>query len=106
MIVVFFLQSNQLQNILLMLRLEKLSSARRLCTMKGHMALLLILSQKDVKVDNYISRILEQVRKLSADDNRLQLLRIMSDGCDLIFIRDNIFEHGEFHLIGMEALCI
>lgn len=89
-----------MQNILLMLRLEKLTPPRQLCAVKGHMAMISLFAQNRIDSHGYIIRFFEQINKLAVDENKSRALRIVADSCEHILDRPDIFECGEFILIG------
>lgn len=94
-------QHNQLQNIILMLRLEKLPAQRQACVVKGHMALIMLTTESRLDASAYIVRLLEQINRLPADENKTKALRVIADACESLLSRPDIFECGEFALIGM-----
>lgn len=93
-------QGIQLQNILLQLRLEKLTSPRQLCVVKGHMALMMMQTEHRIAIQGYVIRFLEQLNKLTMDDHKLPILRIIAEAFEPLFAKDDIFELGEFIFIG------
>lgn len=93
-------QYNQLQNILLMLRLEKLPAQRQACVVKGHMALIMLITESRLDASAYIVRMLEQINRLPVDENKTKALRVIADACESLLSRPDIFECGEFALIG------
>lgn len=93
-------KGQQLQSILLKLRLEKLLSARQSCLIKGHMALLILYSEQEVNIQNYANRVLEQVNKLNSDESKLPVLRIMIDAVERIFDKPDFFALDEYLLFG------
>lgn len=74
---------------------------RQLCVVKGHMALLLLQAGKQIGIQGYVIRLLEQLNKLTMDENKLPVLRIIADGLDPMFAKQDIFELGEYIFIGM-----
>lgn len=82
------------------MRLEKLTMPRQLCVIKGHMALLILHAGKQISIHGYVIRLLEQLNKLTMDENKLPILRIIADALDPLFVKGNIFELGEYIFIG------
>lgn len=89
-----------MQNILLQMRLEKLQPARQTCLTKGHIALFILNSAENLDIHGYILRFLEQIQAINADENKLPTLKIIIDGAEKLFQKDNIFECGEYLLLG------
>lgn len=96
----FFYQGQRLHNILLQIRLEKLLPSRQTCLTKGHIAMLILHSNANIDIHGYIFRFLEQIHALTADENKLPTLKIIIDGAEKLFQKENIFELGEYLLLG------
>lgn len=82
------------------MRLEKLAMPRQLCVVKGHMALLILQAEKRISIHDYVIRLLDQLNKLSMDENKLPILRIIADALEPLFAKQDIFELGEYIFIG------
>lgn len=83
------------------MRLEKLAMPRQLCVVKGHMAMLLLQVEKHIGIQAYVIRLLEQLNKLTKDENKLPIMRIIADALDPLFVKKDIFELGQYIFIGM-----
>lgn len=83
-----------------MLKLEKLQIQRQTCAVKGHLALIFLFTQDRIDANAYITRMLEQIQKIPIDDNKLKIFRIMAESCEPLLNRQDIFECGEFTMIG------
>lgn len=86
------------------MRLEKLQPARQTCLTKGHVALFILHSTVNMDIHGYILRFLEQIHIINADENKLPTLKIMVDAAEKLFQKENIFECGEYLLLGKSLL--
>lgn len=83
------------------MRLEKLALPRQLCVVKGHMAMVLLQAEKQIGIQAYVIGLLKQLNKLTMDENKLPIMRIIADALDPLFVKQDIFELGEYIFIGM-----
>lgn len=63
------------------------------------MALLILHTEQQIGIQSYVIRLLEQVTRLSSDENKLAILKIMAQACEQLFMKQDIFDLGEFILI-------
>lgn len=82
------------------MRLEKLQPARQTCLTKGHVALLILHSNENLDIHGYVLRFMEQVHAINSDENKLPILKILIDGAETLFQKNNPFECGEYLLLG------
>lgn len=68
------------------------------------MALLILYSEQEVHMHSYVSRLLEQVNKMSCDESKLPSLRIMVDALERIYAKSDIFAYDEYMLLGMQTI--
>lgn len=74
---------------------------RQCCLIKGHMAMLILYSEQEINVQNYVNRLLEQLNKLNSDESKLPVLRIMIEALERIFAKSDIFSNDEYLLFGI-----
>lgn len=89
-----------MQSTLLQIRFERLTTPRQICLMKGHVALVLLQEKRDINVQSYLSKILDQVNKLNTDENKLPVLRIMVEILEKMCTKENMFAVGTYTIVG------
>lgn len=94
------LQGSQVQNILLMLRFDKLTSSRQTCLMKGHLSMIILGLEQEYEIKTYINRVLDQVNKITAIETKLPLLRLLASTLEHICDKPDLLECGGLTLIG------
>lgn len=94
------LQGPRLQNILLRMRMEHLNPPRQICLAKGHVAMLILLVEQRINIQGYLLRFLEQINAFNTNDSKLPVMKVLFDGMERLFSRENYFEYGEYLLLG------
>lgn len=72
--------------------------------MKGHVALILLQVKRNINVQSYLGKILDQVNKLSTDENKLSVLRVLTEILEKMCTKDNLFSVGTYIIIGEDFL--
>lgn len=83
----------------------KLVPARQIAMTRGHVALLILLTERKLDVTTYVKKILEQINSIHLDDGHLPSMKIVVDGLLEIFSNTESFLLGEHLLLG-KALCL
>ncbi|XP_030381300.1 protein MMS22-like [Scaptodrosophila lebanonensis] len=86
----------KLREMMLCMSLDKLPPNRRLVTAKGHMALLLLHVERQVPVDEYVKKLLAQLKKVQND---LDVASVFVAALQPIYKQTCDFSHGEHLLI-------
>lgn len=71
--------------------------------MKGHVALVLLQVKREINVQSYLTKILDQVNRLNSDENKLPVLRVLVEILENMCTKENIFSIGTFTIIGKIA---
>lgn len=103
---IFLSKDQRLQSTLLQIRLERLPVSRQVILIKGHVALILLQEKRDINVQSYLGKILDQVNKLSSDENKLPVLRVLIEILENICTKDNLFSVGTYMIIGEYLLSL
>ncbi|XP_067636741.1 protein MMS22-like isoform X2 [Eurosta solidaginis] len=81
---------------LLTIALDKIPAVRQIAVTKGHMALLILYSERNCDCSEYVKKLLQQ---LSAVNNDLAVSKVVADALLDIFMQADDFRRGEHLLI-------
>ena len=72
--------------------------------MRGHIAMLMLFLEKRLNVSGYITKILEQMNSISADEGSVACMKLVADGLQEIYSNSEAFDKGEHLLLGKYKL--
>lgn len=94
----------RIQNILMQISLGKLSATRQIALVRGHVALIVLFTEKNLNISTYVQKIIEQINYIHLDEGYYPTMKILADGFLEIFSNSESYQLGQHLLLGLFQL--